>query len=42
MESAKLNSFFFVGKDPPENPHIGDIWGSGAPVNSSRRKCEYC
>ena len=32
MESAKLNSFFFVGKDPPENPHI----------NSSRRKCEYC
>ena len=29
MESAKLNSFFFVGKDPPENPHIGDIWGSG-------------
>ena len=22
MESAKLNSFFFVGKDPPENPHI--------------------
>ena len=42
MESSKLNSFFFVGKDPPENPHIGDIWGSGAPVNSSRRKCEYC
>ena len=88
MESAKLNSFFFVGKDPPENPHIGDIWCSyetgnsmivwtedgaaeigtvpisldacdcslmtdkleypthcpscGAPVNSSRCKCEYC
>lgn len=29
MEPAKLNSFFFVGKDPPENPHIGDIWYSG-------------
>lgn len=87
MEPAKLNSFFFVGESPPENPHIGDIWGSGgtgnsmmvwtedgavevgnvsssldydcppmtdeleypthcpscgAPVNSSRRKCEYC
>ena len=87
MESTKLNSFFFVGKDPPENLHIGDIWCSGgignpmkvwmgngaveigeipssldydcppmtdeleytthcpscgAPVNSSRRKCEYC
>ena len=87
MEPAKLNSFFFVGKGPLENPHIGDIWGSGgirnpmmvwtedgaveignvpssldydcppmtdeleypthcpscgAPVNSSRRKCEYC
>lgn len=87
MESTKLNSFFFVGKDPPKNPRIGDIWYSGgtgnpmmvwtedgaveignvpssldydcppmtdkldypthcpscgAPVNSSRRKCEYC
>lgn len=86
MESAKLNSFFFVGKNHPENPHIGDVWCSetgnsmmawtkdgaveisngpssldydfppmtdkleypthcpscGAPVNSSRRKCEYC
>ena len=87
MESAKLNSFFFVGKAPPENPHIGDIWcrsgignpmmvwtengaaesdnvpralkydyspmtekleypahcpSCGAPVNSSRHKCEYC
>lgn len=29
MESTKLNSFFFVDKDPPENPHIGDIWCSG-------------
>ena len=34
MESAKLNSFFFVGKNPPENPHIGDIWGSGGTGNS--------
>ena len=34
MESAKLNSFFFVGKDPPENPHIGDIWCSGGIGNS--------
>ena len=29
MESTKLYSFFFVDKDPPENPHIGDIWCSG-------------
>ena len=87
MEPTKLNSFCFVGKDPPENPRIGDIWcrggkgnsiifwaengaveignapsssdynclpmadnldypthcpSCGAPVNSSRRKCEYC
>ena len=87
MESTKLKTFVFAGKDPPENPHIGDIWCSyetgnpmmvwtedgaveigkistslvydyppkpdnleypthcsscGAPVNSSRRKCEYC
>lgn len=86
MESTQLKTFVFAGKDPPENPHIGDIWCSGgignplmlwtgteaveikedfsidydyppmtdkleypthcpscgAPVNSSRRKCEYC
>ena len=88
MESKQLRTFAFVGKDPPENPHIGDIWcrgetgnpmmvwtekgaveigtvpissadcdchlmtdkleypthcpSCGAPVNSSRRKCEYC
>ena len=68
MEPTKLNSFFFVGKGPPENLYIGDIWfgnvsssldydcppmtdeleypthcpSCGAPVNSSRRKCEYC
>lgn len=87
MESIQLKTFVFAGKDPPKNPHIGDIWGSGgignpmmvwtengafeigempsslnydyspmtdkleypthcpscgAPVNSSRRKCEYC
>lgn len=34
MEPAKLNSFFFVGKYPPENPHIGDIWGRGGIGNS--------
>ena len=34
MESTKLNSFFFVGKDPPENPHIGDIQCSGGIGNS--------
>ena len=89
MESTQLKTFVFAGKDPPENPHVGDIWYSGetgdsmmvwtwtkdgavkisngpnsldydyppmtdkleypthcpscgAPVNSSRRKCEYC
>ena len=87
MESTQLRTFIFAGKDPPENPHIGDIWCSGgignplmlwtgteaveisnvpssldydfppmtdkleypthcsscgAPVNSSRHKCEYC
>ena len=89
MESTQLKTFVFAGKDPPENPHIGDIWcnggtgnsmmvwtedgaveigtvsissvdyddcslmtnkleypthcpSCGAPVNSSRRKCEYC
>ena len=85
MESKQLRNFVFTGKDPPENPHIGDIWyggignplmlwtgteaveikedlniacdfppmtdkleypthcsSCGAPVNSSRRKCEYC
>ncbi len=88
MESIQLKTFVFAGKDPPENPHIGDIWCSyetgnsmivwtedgaaeigtvpisldacdcslmtdkleypthcpscGAPVNSSRHKCEYC
>lgn len=67
MEPTKLNSFFFVGKDTPENLYIGDIWfgnvsssldydcppmtdeleypthcpSCGAPVNSSRHKCEY-
>ena len=87
MESTKLRTFVFAGKNPPENPRVGDIWRSsgignpmmvwtengaveignvpsslncdfppmidrleypthcpscGAPVNSSRHKCEYC
>lgn len=87
MESIQLRTSVFAGKDPPENPHIGDILCSGgignsmlvwtengaveignvpssldydcppmtdkmdypthcpscgAPVNSSRHKCEYC
>ena len=29
MESTQLRTFVFAGKDPPENPHIGDIWCSG-------------
>ena len=48
MEPTKLNSFFFVGKDPPENLMTDKLDypthcpSCGAPVNSSRRKCEYC
>ena len=34
MESTKLKTFVFAGKDPPENPHIGDIWCNGGTGNS--------